>query len=97
MMWSPVTWCYAIRCCQPLALSRGELQGSAVHTAGPKNYPVVQFTTLHSSRLMGVSGKDNDKIHACAQVQLAYMDVCLGSLLCAVILMYAVLLFLTWV
>jgi hypothetical protein len=53
-----------------ITFEQAEPQEAAAHTAGPNDSPFGHFETLHSSRLMGVSGKDNDKIHARAQVRL---------------------------
>ncbi|KAF6257868.1 pyridoxal-dependent decarboxylase [Scenedesmus sp. NREL 46B-D3] len=54
---------------------QAEPQDGAAHTAGANDSPFGHFETLHSSRLMGISGKDNDVIHAHAQLpRLRYSD-----------------------
>jgi hypothetical protein len=59
-----------------ISFEQAEPQEAAAHTAGPNDSPFGHFETLHSSRLMGVSGKDNDKIHARAQVRLRCEAYC---------------------
>jgi hypothetical protein len=53
-----------------ITFEQAEPQEAAAHTAGANDSPFGHFETLHSSRLIGTSGKDNDKIHAHAQVRL---------------------------